>query len=399
MERQHIAVFTLLGNGHVYPVLPLCAELVKHGHRVTYATNEQYAPLVAEVGAETVLFRRDANEKMTIDSLLLMDESREREMEKSWQSHFFAEAAAQLLQVDTFYRENAPDLILYDRYHLPGRILAKRLDIPLVQISPHFAHYNNLACRVDGVCQNPEAIVEWSKKVDAFLSTHGISTPGSFWHIENLNIHFIPREFQHNGDWFDERFCFVGSLLDRPFRPMWTDTSNGRPIILISGASLLSGTRLDSSDYFDILIDALSGLPYHCVLSLGDGDLSRTLPPNFELNRHASHLEILPHAALSICHGGMGSVLEAVYNGVPVLMIPLVRGCEEVAYRTQELGIGVGIPKPALSLEGIRSAVSEMLHDLSLRNRVKSMRDIFRRSGGAELAMRRIETYLAESAP
>ena len=71
--------------------------------------------------------------------------------------------------------------------------------------------------------------------------------------------------------------------------------------------SLWNDTKIDYSEYFEMFVHALSESPYHCILSIGDDDLAPDLPPNFELNRRASHLEILPHAALSICHGGMGS--------------------------------------------------------------------------------------------
>ena len=401
MKHRHFGVFTQLGNGHVYPTLPLCAELAKRGHRVTYGTNEHYARVISEVGAEPVIFKNrpiseDIKEEIRLGLAAPVDDPRFKTMMKSMRSHSFADTTELLSQVDAFYKENVPDAILYDRYHILGRILAKRLDVRAIQISATFAYYNGVAFRRNGVCEDPDIIVEWSKELDSFLSTYGITSPGSYWHVENLNIHLIPREFQHHGDWFDERFCFMGAHLNRPFRPMWTDRSNGRPVILISGISTFSDTKIDYSWYFNMFVEALSGLPYHCVLSIGEDEFARDLPSNFELNRHASHLEILPYTALSICHGGMSTTLEAIYNGVPALMIPLSEWCDEVAYRAEELGLGVRLSTDTLSLETIRNTVSDMLQDTSLQNRVNEMRDVFKRSGGAELAAKRIEAYLAD---
>jgi MGT family glycosyltransferase len=399
MNRRHFAVLTQLGNGHVYPVLPLCMELAKRGHRVTYITNDHYAPMIVESGAEPILFKNrqmseQIREETRIGLGLPFTDPRLKKMLKSWRMHSFADATELLPQVEKFYQENVPDLILYDRYNIAGRVLAKRLDVPTVQVSAHFAFYNDLAMRRNGVCENPDAIVEWSKDLDSFLSTYGITSQGNYWHVENLNIHFIPKEFQHHSDCFDERFCFVGALLNRRFHPMWTDRSNTRPVILISGMSMWNDTKIDYSGYFCMLIDALSGLPYHCILSIGDDKFSPELPPNFELNRRASHLEILPYAALLICHGGMTSTLEAIYHGVPVLMIPASEACDEVAYRAEELGLGVRLANDVLSVENVRKTVSEMLQDISLLNRVTHMRDVFRGSGGADLAANRIEDYL-----
>jgi MGT family glycosyltransferase len=315
---------------------------------------------------------------------------------KSLRWHFFIDASELVPQVETFYQENVPDLILYDRYYIAGRILAKRLGVPAVQMSAHFAFYNDLAMRTNGVCENPDAIVEWSKDLDSFLSTHGITSQGNYWHVENLNIHFIPKEFQHHSDCFDERFCFVGALLNRRFHPMWTDRSNARPVILISGMSMWNDAKIDYGGYFGMFIDALSELPYQCILSIGDDEFSRELPPNFELNRRASHLEILPYAVLAICHGGMTSTLEALYHGVPVLTIPATVGCAEVAYRAEEIGLGVRLSEDVLSAANLRRTVNEMLQDVSLQERVKHMQTAFRSSGGASLAANRIEDYLVD---
>lgn len=46
MEKRHIAVFTPLVRGHVYPALGLCSELVNRGHLVAYPTDERFAAKV-----------------------------------------------------------------------------------------------------------------------------------------------------------------------------------------------------------------------------------------------------------------------------------------------------------------------------------------------------------------
>lgn len=48
---MHIAFICLPAAGHVNPTLPVVAELVRRGHRVTYATSAKYADAVESVGA------------------------------------------------------------------------------------------------------------------------------------------------------------------------------------------------------------------------------------------------------------------------------------------------------------------------------------------------------------
>ena len=53
MDR-HLALVSVAGYGHVNPTLPLVAELVRRGWRVSYATHERFARAVADAGATLV---------------------------------------------------------------------------------------------------------------------------------------------------------------------------------------------------------------------------------------------------------------------------------------------------------------------------------------------------------
>ncbi len=406
MKRRHIAIFTESGNGHVYPVLPLCSELVKRGHCVTYATSDHYARKIREAGAEPVIFSgRSPNielqEEIKKTFLLSLADPAWWKMLNSFQIYRFAFTEEILPRLQRYYQERVPDLILYDRYMIAGRILARSLNCATIQISPHFAQYRKSLYRENGAFRNPEPESQYARALDSFLLTHGITTADNLWHAENLNIHFIPREFQYGNESFDERFCFVGALLNRPCNPTWTNYSNGRPIILVSD---LSGLRdalenTNSTGYFKLLVDALSGIGCHCILSIGDNvdpHSLGSLPANFEINQRASHLEILPHAALSVCHGGMLSTLEALYNGVPVLALPAHQGAEEVAYRTAELGLGIQLSRNTLTIQQVKETIEAMIGDTLLQNRVKEMQRLFGHSGGALLAADRIEESLGQ---
>ena len=49
---SHIAMVSIPFPGHVNPSLALIRELVRRGHRVTYANDESYAATVRAAGAE-----------------------------------------------------------------------------------------------------------------------------------------------------------------------------------------------------------------------------------------------------------------------------------------------------------------------------------------------------------
>jgi UDP:flavonoid glycosyltransferase YjiC (YdhE family) len=48
---MHVAFVSIPAHGHVNPTLPLVAELVRRGHRVTYFTSADFEPRIRRAGA------------------------------------------------------------------------------------------------------------------------------------------------------------------------------------------------------------------------------------------------------------------------------------------------------------------------------------------------------------
>ncbi|GFE91874.1 macrolide family glycosyltransferase [Steroidobacter agaridevorans] len=394
MKSRHIAVFTLLTNAHLYPVLGVCSELVNRGHRVTFATNDRYAPVVKQTGAEVVIFKDVKVENAAAFSTA--SAFYDQNFYTIWASivgpFLILFAASAFPQLENYYKENKPDLILYDRACFVGRMLAARLGCSAVQLSPHFAPYGDTFIRENGVFLNPSPIPSFSQVLDCFLQAYGVQSKNNLTHAADLNIFFIPREFQFHGDSFDDRFCFVGPCLNRPAASEWRNNSGGKPIILVSGSQADEGTT-----YFRTMINAFSGSDFHVVLSPGanvSDDLFGPLPSNFELNRVAYNFQIIPHSTLTISQGGTGTVMETLYYGVPLLAVPRMPVHAETAYRLAELGLGGYLPEQMMSADSIREQVTQLLGDTSLASRIARMQHIVRDSGGAKIAANRIEQCL-----
>jgi MGT family glycosyltransferase len=404
MERRHLAVFTLMGNGHLYPLLPLCAEMTRRGYRVTCPTNERFARTVHGADLEAVMFAdTPIDEALQIENARRLrapvdDFSRLETTPLEW-AYLRKSNNDLLTQIDAFYAANVPDVILYNRYSIAGRIIAHRLQRPAIQLSPHFAYPGRYRFWDRGVPTNPAEIIAYAARLDALLSDHDIDGVDHLWHLESLNIHFLPEQFQYSNVSFDERFLFAGNRLEHRFHPVWRKPSGNQPIVLISGYSGLPQTHTPDLEYFRTFIDALANCACHCVLSIGNELPAQSLgplPANFEINRRASHLEILPHAAVFACHAGMGSSLEALYNGVPVLAVPATPYTHEVAYRIAELGVGTLLPRNELSLEAVRTSIARMLADRELMQRTRDLQQLFGRSAGATTAADSIELFLEQ---
>ncbi len=398
MARRHIAIFTLMGKGHLSPVLPLCSELVRRGYRVSCAVTSRFIAPVIATGAEPVLYRaapatealRAENERRAQSSL--DDPARFETSDLEWE-HLIRDTDSFLAQVGPFYAEHRPDLIVYNRYSIPARIIARRCQRRAVQFSPHFAYPGRTRYWDRGMCVSPPAMNRYAERLDELFHAHDLRAEGNLWHTELLNIHFLPRQFQYCADLFDETFLFVGSRSSQR-----TTIASTAPVILVSGYSGLAETQTSNLRYFRMFLEAIAGMRCHGILSVGEEmpvDSLAPLPDNVEINRDRPNAELVCRASVFACHGGMSSTLEALCSGVPVLAVPGSPYTLEVAHRVAELRLGRVVPQSELSVAALRQNLEHMIDDQALHERTRDMQRIFAESGGAASAANAVETFLS----
>jgi MGT family glycosyltransferase len=95
---------------------------------------------------------------------------------------------------------------------------------------------------------------------------------------------------------------------------------------------------------------------------------------------------VLARAQAFVTHGGMNSLMESLYFGVPMVVVPQMVEQRVNAHRVAELGLGVTLPPEALTVDALREAV-ERVDQSDVRERVKNMRRIVREAGGAKRAV------------
>jgi MGT family glycosyltransferase len=164
------------------------------------------------------------------------------------------------------------------------------------------------------------------------------------------------------------------------------------PKILVSAT-----TAVPQPEFYKMAIAAFESLPFRVILSIGNeidpGSLG-PLPTRFEINQFSSQLEILEQASLYIGQGGVGSTLEALYCGVPVLLIPPGPGYDPVPRRIAELGLGMRLEGSAISIEELRNAAVFLLEDGETQKRAMEARKTMRETNGAKLAGDLIDAYI-----
>jgi MGT family glycosyltransferase len=208
----------------------------------------------------------------------------------------------------------------------------------------------------------------------------------------SLNVVFVPRELQPDGDAFDGRYRFVGpSPAAREDDPRWTPP--GEPVVFVS-----LGTEFNERPaFYRACVAALAGRG-PAAIAVGQrvrvDDLG-PLPGGVDVRPWFPQPAVLRHARAFVSHAGMGSTAEALYYGVPLVCVPQMMEQEVNAARVAELGLGVRLDPGTLTAADLRAAVDAVTADAAIRSALDRMRDATRRAGGAVAAADAVETHVA----
>ncbi|WP_007023588.1 macrolide family glycosyltransferase [Saccharomonospora iraqiensis] len=370
--------------GNVDPALSLVGELTRRGHRVVHLTTDEFADAATKFGASVLTYESavasldpaevfDADDP-TVPHMLYLREN--------VQIHRAAEAA---------FDESPPDVILYeDAPFIAARLLAHRWNRPMVRLSAGFAtnqefsYYQEMA-DASGI-PGPLEFGRFREALTDVLSEHGMRTDlEEFWYgVEKLNLVFIPRAFQFAGESFDDRFLFVGpSLEDRDDR--WSPPGD-RPVLLIS----LGTSFNDHAEWFEACARAFADTRWHVVMTVGSrvdpGEIG-PLPANVEVHSWLSHFAVLEHAEMCVTHGGMGTVMQSLHWGRPMVAVPhYAFEVEPMARRIEELGLGRRIEAEQFDPVMLRDTVEELWNDADTFARVREMQRHIGDAGGAARA-------------
>ncbi len=82
-----------------------------------------------------------------------------------------------------------------------------------------------------------------------------------------------------------------------------------------------------------------------------------------------SYSQLMPRAALVVCHGGHGTVARALASGVPVLCCPAVGDMAENGARVAWAGAGLMLPRRLTGAASLRWATRRILGDRQFAER------------------------------
>ncbi|WOP08074.1 macrolide-inactivating glycosyltransferase [Streptomyces cyaneofuscatus] len=393
--RAHIAMFSIAAHGHVNPSLEVIRELVRRGHRVSYAIPASFADKVAATGAEPVIYT----------STLPTDDDPE-----AWGTElidniepFLADAIQALPQLIAAFKGDEPDLVLHDITSYPARVLAHRWGVPAVSLWPNLVPWEGYEKEVGepmtAELKQTERGQAYYARFDGWLADNGLGHVPSddFVARPRRGLVLIPEALQPNADRVDrDMYTFVGACQgDRADQGEWERPAGAGKVLLVS----LGSSFTKRPAFYRECVAAFGDLPdWHVVLQIGahvDPAELGDVPANVEVHAWVPQLAVLKQADAFITHAGAGGSQEGLATGTPMVAVPQAVDQFGNADMLQALGVARHIPMEEADAATLREAVLALTGDPEVAERSARLREQMAKEGGTPRAADLIEAELS----
>lgn len=394
-KRVYKFIFlTIPAFGHINPMLPVMAELVKTGHRVIVYNNPEFEKIIKNTGAE---FRLPPI-KIKIPDF--------KEFKDSFK---IAESGLEATKIFTpvmikIFKKDKPDCIVHDSLSPWSKIISKNLKIPAVALVPSMAI--NLKVLLKSKI-NKEIFFETISKIKRFINIYkkfndlyrqyGVKPPlvfDVFSNAENLNIIFTSRSIQIEESSFKSNYKFVGpSIYKRNEQLLQKKIFKKKSkIIYISLGTIYN----NDINFYKSCFEVFRNTKDQVFMSIGN-DIKRSdlgkIPENFYVAKYLPQLQILEKADLFLTHGGMNSINESLYYGVPMIIFPQMLEQKANAYRIEDLGAGI-MCRSKITTDKLKELINTLYTDIKYQNNAKRLGELLKKTGGYKEAAKEILNYL-----
>jgi MGT family glycosyltransferase len=369
-----VLAYTSPARGHLYPVVPIMAELAARGHHASVVTlADELAPL-ARIGIEGWAI------DPTVERIQIED-WRERSLPRAGLSvlrTFTRRAVAEAPDLQRAIERDDPDVLLIDVNCWGAATVAEASGLPWAVYSPYLLPLPSRDAPPFGLGLAPmdgpigrirDAIVGRAfrtsfdravmPRVNPLRAKHGLPALARYSDLlarPPLLLALTAEGFEYpRGDW-PANVRLLGPINWDPSHlpmPEWlADLSD--PLVLVT----CSTERQRDKRLLHVALEALPAAGISVIGTSAAHDPNTfTAPPGSRVVRFVPHEAILQRAACVVCHGGMGIVQKALSAAVPVVVVPCGRDQLDTARRVEVAAAGVRISPRRLTPERLLSAV------------------------------------------
>jgi zeaxanthin glucosyltransferase len=400
-------------TGHINPSIILAKKLQNEGYRCVFTTNHEFREVVLKNDFEFTLLQSqpfgvgvediqdNKNKRPYLESLMdrfqnLSYNSRKKEYEK-WLNEYEPDLilmdafnSTDFILVEPLIRKNASKVVFlqtmlspYDdgftpplnTFLLPNNEQKVKQAWQKVRIKRVFRHAKDF---IRFFSLNNTMLVQRKFKQNQIPEKYKIDFNKVF-HIGFQNVEewvLAPKEFEFMGKPKKANQHYLGLMIDTQEQILTSELqdfvnqakSQNKKVVYASLGTLHNvHTKGKSEQFFEKLLSIFEAKnDYYLILSVGK-ELKNTLKTQA---KHIKILETVPQRGLLkdvdvfITHGGLNSVLESAYAGIPMLLVPLNNKWDQNGNAARVVYHGLGIKANLQdNKEAIENTINELLNN------------------------------------
>jgi MGT family glycosyltransferase len=267
-------------------------------------------------------------------------------------------------------------------------------ELPDADVPPYLSGLaaDDRAGRIDFLNRYTRAVAPAHARYNAFRRNHGLGSLDKGLFLEpspHLNLMLTPKIVKRpRAQPLDPaRFTYLEGCVRRegPF-DLPDFPQNTGPLIYVSFGSL---GAMDLA-LIERMLAVFAKIPGRFIVNVGGfQDAYRAVPDNVHLGEWFPQPSVVAMADLFIHHGGNNSYCEALWHGVPSLIMPYCWDGHDNAIRAEETGTGRALARASWTEESLTGAINELLNDSDMKERLAvNATDMARRPGVDEAADR-----------
>lgn len=380
--------------GHLYPLMPLAEEMRDAGHEVTFATGAEFEPLLRGLGFEVV--RAVGSLALAVAGYVeqIMDPvpsggdrfaaitafgKRLEAMRRSGaepdpdllakvgvlQDRLLRSARLDLIQVVGAVK---PDLVVYEDTLRGAPFAAAELDIPAVAISVLLLGEVDIARKMNAVSAQALWAEVGSGPLPGTRDLHLNSCPPGFGgYVPGTRVRPVP--------WSQPGSAF----------PLWITDPRARPLVYVT----MGTVAFADQERMRTTLAGLAQLPIDVLVSAKDPDSLGELPSTIQVERFVRQDMVLRHADVVVHHGGSGTTVGCLANGVPQVVMPWMADQFQNAKAVADAGVGVW--QADVTAENVADAVRRVLDDSDIAEKTAYFQQVVAEMPGVDTVVADLE--------
>lgn len=384
----NVLVINFPGEGHINPTLAIISELVQRGDTVVAYCIEDYRKKIEATGAK---FRAFEN---FLSQINIMERVNEEGSPVLMLSHMIEASERIVDQIIEETKGEQYDYMIYDNHFPVGWIIANVFKIPHISSCTTFA-YNQ--CIIFNDEQESRQIDENDPLYQSCLAGMECNSLYDIMnHPGDITIVYTSKEYQPYSDVFDESYKFVGpSIANRKEVGSFPiEDLKNKKVVFISMGTVFN----EQPELYEKCFEAFKNIDATVILVVGkkiNVNQFKGIPYNFKVYDYVPQLEVLKHTDVFVTHGGMNSSSEALYYGVPLVVVPVTGDQPLVAKRVAEVGAGIRLNRKEITPELLRETVEKVMDDVTFKEKSHKVGESLRDAGGYKKAIEEIEQFMS----